>query len=260
MMSTYEMNDMGLLHYFLGIEVSQSKDGIFISQKKYAENILKKFNLLGCNSVATPLIANEKLKKEDGAKKADPTKYRSLIGGLLYLTATRSDIIFAASLLSRYMQEPSQIHFGAAKRVLRYLQGTLDHGILYKAAESSTLVGYTDTHLRRSHLWRSHHRSLPLSFSLLSQFSLPLRFSPHSRLFVPHPSAHQLHRVTLSSSAARLHRSPPPRRSARLQEVRELGEELEESDEEDGGEMDFEFESDTEGINEGYGEEEEVVS
>lgn len=145
MMSTYEMNDMGLLHYFLGIEVSQSKDGIFISQKKYAENILKKFNLLRCNSVATPLIANEKLKKEDGAKKAGPTKYRSLIGGLLYLTATRPDIMFAASLLSRYMQEPSQIHFGAAKRVLRYLQGTLDYGILYKAAESSKLIGYTDS-------------------------------------------------------------------------------------------------------------------
>ncbi|VVA34844.1 Hypothetical predicted protein, partial [Prunus dulcis] len=100
MMSTYEMSDLGLLHYFLGIEVSQTENGIFISQKKYAENILKKFNLLGCKSVATPLIANEKMRKFDGAKKADAKKYRSLVGSFLYLTATRPDIMFAASLLS----------------------------------------------------------------------------------------------------------------------------------------------------------------
>ncbi|BBG94301.1 NAD(P)-binding Rossmann-fold superfamily protein [Prunus dulcis] len=125
--------------------ISQTENGIFISQKKYAENILKKFNLLGCKSVATPLIANEKMRKFDGAKKADAKKYRSLVGSFLYLTATRPDIMFAASLLSRYMQEPSQIHFRAAKRVLRYLQGTLDYGILFTAVEKSRLIGYTDS-------------------------------------------------------------------------------------------------------------------
>ncbi|XP_024177774.1 uncharacterized protein LOC112183641 [Rosa chinensis] len=170
MMSTYEMNDMGLLHYFLGIEVSQSKDEIFISQKKYAENIIKKFNMLGCNSVATPLIANEKLKKEDGAKKADATKYRSLIGGLLYLTTTRPDIMFAASLLSRYMQEPSQIHYGAAKRVLRYLQDTLDYGILYKAAEKSTLVGYTDSDWAGACSWASKKQSVVAQSSAKAEY------------------------------------------------------------------------------------------
>lgn len=145
MMSTYEMSDLGLLHYFLEIEVSQTENGIFISQKKYAENILKKLNLLGCKSVATPLIANEKMRKFDGAKKADAKKYRSLVGSFLYLTATRPDIMFAVSLLSRYMQEPSQIHFIAAKTVLRYLQGTLDYGVLFTAVEKSRLIGYTDS-------------------------------------------------------------------------------------------------------------------
>ncbi|KAI9200548.1 hypothetical protein LWI28_009701 [Acer negundo] len=103
MMNIYEMSDLGQLHYFLGIEVSQMKNEIFISQRKYTENILKKFNLMGCNSVDIPLIANEKLKKEDGAKKADAAVYRSLIGSILYLTATKPDIMFTAGLLSRYM-------------------------------------------------------------------------------------------------------------------------------------------------------------
>lgn len=121
MMKMYEMSDLGLLHYFLGIEVLQDEHGIFISQKKYAENILKKFKMNGCKTVAIPLVPNEKLKKEDGAEKIDASTYRSLVGSLLYLTATRPDIMYSASLLSRYMQNPSQIHFGTAKRVLRYL-------------------------------------------------------------------------------------------------------------------------------------------
>ncbi|XP_068331587.1 uncharacterized mitochondrial protein AtMg00810-like [Pyrus communis] len=146
MMSTYEMSDLGLLHYFLGIEVSQTKNGIFISQKKYAENLLKKFNLSNCKTVATPLMSNEKMKKCNGAKNADATKYQSLIGSLLYLTATRPDIMFASSMFSRYMEEPSQLHFGAGKRVLRYVQGTVDYAIIYKdEARSSRLIGYTDS-------------------------------------------------------------------------------------------------------------------
>lgn len=90
-----------------------------------------------------PLIANEKLKKEDGAKKADARIYRSLVGSLLYLTATRPDRMFVASLVSLFMQEPIQNHSVVGKRVLRYLQGTHDYGIFYKAGEGSSLIGYT---------------------------------------------------------------------------------------------------------------------
>ena len=121
MMQAYEMSDLGLLNYFLGIEVSQVKEGIFISQKKYTKSILHKFKMMDCRSVAIPLAANEKFRKDDGEKKVNSSLFRSLIGSLLYLTSTRSDIMFAASLLSRFMQEPSQVHFGAAKCVLRYL-------------------------------------------------------------------------------------------------------------------------------------------
>ena len=128
MMQAYEMSDLGLLNYFLGIEVSQVKEGIFISQKNYTKSILQKFKMMDCRYVAIPLVANEKFRKDDGEKKANSSLYRSLIGSLLYLTSTRSDIMFASNLLSIFMQETSQVHYRATKRVLRYLQGTIDYG------------------------------------------------------------------------------------------------------------------------------------
>ena len=109
----------GLLNYFLGIEVSQVKEGIFISQNKYTKSILQKFKMMDCGSVAIPLAANEKFRKDDGEKKVNSSLFRSLIGSLLYLTSTRSFIMFATSLLCRFMQEPSQVHFEAAKCVCR---------------------------------------------------------------------------------------------------------------------------------------------
>ncbi|XP_058726588.1 uncharacterized mitochondrial protein AtMg00810-like [Vicia villosa] len=145
MMKTFEMTDLGLMSYFLGIEVSQRNEGIFISQKKYTEGLLKKFKMYGCKPVATPLITNEKLQKNDGAPEADASKYKSLIGSLLYLTSTRPEIMYATSLLSRFMQSPSQIHFGAGKRILRYLQRTKEFGIWYTIETSSGLLGYTDS-------------------------------------------------------------------------------------------------------------------
>ncbi|KAK4387925.1 Retrovirus-related Pol polyprotein from transposon RE2 [Sesamum angolense] len=126
MMKTFEMSDLGLMHFFLGIEKNQEKEGIFICQKKYTETLLKKFKMESCKTVTTPLVTGEKYQKEDGSQKVDGSMYRSLIGSLLYLTATRPDIMFATSLLSRFMQSPSQVHYGAAKRILRYLRGSVD--------------------------------------------------------------------------------------------------------------------------------------
>ncbi|XP_016652132.1 PREDICTED: uncharacterized mitochondrial protein AtMg00810-like [Prunus mume] len=133
------MSDLGLMHYLLGIEINQEEDGIFM----YIENLLKKFKMYGCKTMATPLITNEKLRKEDGSSKADESVYKSLIGSLLYLTTIRLDIMYAISLLSRFMQNPSQIHCGATKRILRYLQGIIDYGIWYKPTTDSRLFGYT---------------------------------------------------------------------------------------------------------------------
>ncbi|KAK9697999.1 hypothetical protein RND81_08G075800 [Saponaria officinalis] len=108
------------------MEVHQAEDGIFISQTKYAQEILKKFKMENCKPVSTPLVLNEKLSKDDGSKEVDLKQYRSLVGSLLYLTATRPDLMFATNLLSRFMSKQSEVHMGTANRVLRYLKGTLE--------------------------------------------------------------------------------------------------------------------------------------
>ncbi|KAG6484580.1 hypothetical protein ZIOFF_053100 [Zingiber officinale] len=120
MAQKYEMSDMGLLRYFLGMEIYQEEETIFICQKIYAEKILKKFNMLGCNPVSTPLIMGEKLKKEDGGK-------------------AWMSLITVASL------SPSHFHLGAAKRVLRYVQGTTDLGLSFQKNHALNLVGYCDS-------------------------------------------------------------------------------------------------------------------
>ncbi|KAL0301339.1 UNVERIFIED_CONTAM: Retrovirus-related Pol polyprotein from transposon RE2 [Sesamum radiatum] len=145
MMKTFEMSDLGLMYFFLGIEINQEKEGIFICQRKYTETLLKKYKMESCKIVTTPLVTGEKYQKEDGSQKVDGSIYRSLIGSLLYLTATRPDIMFATSLLSRFMQSSSQVHYAAAKRILRYLRGTKDFGIWYKSTNDAKLVGYTDS-------------------------------------------------------------------------------------------------------------------
>ena len=95
MMKTFKMIELGLMNYFLNIEVRQQKEGILISKKKYIEALLKKFKMYGCKSITIALTTNEKLQKDDGALEADASHYRSLIGSLLYLIATRLDIMYA---------------------------------------------------------------------------------------------------------------------------------------------------------------------
>ena len=141
----FAMSDLGLMKYFLGIEVWQYSHGIFLSQKKYGHDLLKKFHMENSKSVATPIVQNQKFEMKDGAAKVECSAYRSLIGSLLYLCASRPDIMFAVSLLSRFMHSPSQIHFSAAKRVLRYIKGTADYGVWFFKIEGGKLEGYTDS-------------------------------------------------------------------------------------------------------------------
>ncbi|XP_048229252.1 uncharacterized protein LOC8272619 isoform X1 [Ricinus communis] len=133
MMKAFDMTDLGSLHYFLGLEVVQNTGGIFLSQKKYVIDLLKRFGMLNCKASKTPLNLNNKLSLEDGVDKADVKLFRSMVGGLLYLTHTQPDLMFAVSLVSRFMHNPSKHHLGAAKQILRYVQGTLDLGILFLA-------------------------------------------------------------------------------------------------------------------------------
>ncbi|CAL2237047.1 unnamed protein product [Prunus armeniaca] len=105
MMKEFDMSDLGLMHYFLGIEVEQIAAGVFISQKKYAQMILDRFEMKNCNSVSTLTKYGLKLLKHPGGKKIDSTFYKQIMGSLMYLTATRPDMMHAVSLISRYMEK-----------------------------------------------------------------------------------------------------------------------------------------------------------
>ncbi|GAA0166120.1 transmembrane signal receptor [Lithospermum erythrorhizon] len=145
MMNEFEMTDLGELHHFLGINVQKSKEGIFISQEKYAAELLEKFNMKNSNPVSTPCVTCLKLSKNGEGKLVDQTLFRSLVRNLMYLTATRPDIMYAVSLISRFMEKPYSSHWEAAKRILRYIKGTIDYGIFYKTRVPVQLVGYTDS-------------------------------------------------------------------------------------------------------------------
>eukprot|EP00253_Pinus_taeda_P008551 PITA_08551 len=145
MKKEFEMTDMGLLRYFLGIEVEQNGNGIFISQEKYANEVLKRFNMQESKAAITPTVMGLKLNKEDNNKDFDPSLYKSIVGSLTYLTATRPDIMHAVSLISRFMEGPKEAHWQEAKRILRYVKGTKMFGILYTTLECSDLIGYTDS-------------------------------------------------------------------------------------------------------------------
>ncbi|KAL0556644.1 hypothetical protein IC582_005158 [Cucumis melo] len=111
MKKEFEMSDMGLIHYFLGIEVNQNEGEIVISQQKYAHDLLKKNRMENASPCNTPMDANLKLCKDDIGEAVDPSLYRSLVGSLMYLTATRPDILFAVSMLSRFMTNPKRSHW-----------------------------------------------------------------------------------------------------------------------------------------------------
>jgi len=122
MMNEFDMIDLGLMHYFLGIEVVQSSASIFISQKKYVLEILDRFKMKDCNSVCTPTECGLKLRRDDGGKKINATLYKQIVGSSIYLTST-------VSLISRYMENPTENNLLVAKRIFRYLKGTSDFGI-----------------------------------------------------------------------------------------------------------------------------------
>nr|CAD1832705.1 unnamed protein product [Ananas comosus var. bracteatus] len=145
MMHEFDMSDLGLLHYFLGLQVMQTDNGIFLTQEKYAVDLLKKFKLQNCKGCATPMNPNEKLTKDDGTEKVDALIFRSIVGGLMYLTHSRPDIMFSVSLISRFMHDPTKHHLGAAKRILRYIRDTINFGIWYHPVTNFKLVGFSDS-------------------------------------------------------------------------------------------------------------------
>jgi hypothetical protein len=126
-----EMKDLGLMHYFLGLEVWQRPNEIFLSQGKYTVEIMQKFRMMYCKSMTTPMTINLKLLSDSSSDLVDPTMYRQLIGSLMYLVNTKPNICFAVNTLSQYMVEPRHVHWMAAKHMLSYLRGIIGYGLRY---------------------------------------------------------------------------------------------------------------------------------
>ena len=132
MMLEFDMSDLGKMKYFLGVEVKQCADGIFICQKRYAREVLARFDMESANAVKNPIVPGTRLSKNEGGVRVDETLFKQVVGSLMYLTVTRPDLMYGVSLISRFMSSPTMSHCLAVKRILRYLKGTTDFGILYK--------------------------------------------------------------------------------------------------------------------------------
>eukprot|EP00253_Pinus_taeda_P025555 PITA_25555 len=141
----FEIKDLGELHYCLGLEVWREPGKTLITQRKYTREILKRFNMIECKATSTPLEQNVKLCSDDGTKEVNGTMYRQLVGSLNYLTTSRPNIAYSVSILSQFMAKPCESHWKAAKKVLRYLKGTLNFGIMYTDEFDVELAGYSDS-------------------------------------------------------------------------------------------------------------------
>ena len=141
----FDMIDLGYLHYFLGLQVLQTKEGISLSQSKYACDLLRRFHMEDCKPAPSPFQSGVKLSLTCTSPEVDATLYRQLVGSLLYLTDSRPDISFVVGLVARYMQHPHESHWKATKRILRYIRGTVQFGIHYSTGATLLLVGFTDS-------------------------------------------------------------------------------------------------------------------
>ncbi|KAL5795083.1 hypothetical protein ACOSP7_003677 [Xanthoceras sorbifolium] len=147
----FQMKELGQLKHFLGLEVDQTLEGIFLYQQKYAKDLLKKFGMLECKPISTPMEPNAKMCAHEGKDLEDALMFRQLVGSLIYLTLTRPDISYAVGVMSRYMQNPKKSHLEAVRRILRYVKSTIDYGLMYKKGENCKLVGYCDADYAGDH-------------------------------------------------------------------------------------------------------------
>ena len=152
----FDITDLGKMKFFLGVEVVWNDKGIYLSKKKHALEILERFGLENANSVCNPMVPGIKLMKNENRKQMDMTQYKQMVWSLMYLSVTRSNVMFVVSLVSRYMERSTNLHMQAIKRALRYVKGSVDLRIYYKkgaasdemfmAFSDSDYAGYQDDH------------------------------------------------------------------------------------------------------------------
>uniref|UniRef100_A0ACD5X227 Uncharacterized protein n=1 Tax=Avena sativa TaxID=4498 RepID=A0ACD5X227_AVESA len=146
MQGTFKMSDLGLLSYYLGIEVKQTPGEITLGQAAYAGKLLEKAGMGDCNPVHVPMEPRLKLSKESSNPPVDVTFYRSIVGSLRYLVHTRPDITFTVGYISRFMEKPTTQHMATVKHLLRYIAGTRNYGCRYvKDKDGGKLIGYSDS-------------------------------------------------------------------------------------------------------------------
>ncbi|XP_020218570.1 uncharacterized protein LOC109801843 [Cajanus cajan] len=139
----FEVKDLGQLKYFLGMEIARTKNGIYVSQRKYTLDLLQETSMLGCKAANTPIEPEKR--SEEESPPTDKDRYQSLVGKLIYLTHTRPDIGFAVSLASRYTSNPTEAHMKMANRILQYLKDTPGRGLYFKKNSNKSIEVYTDS-------------------------------------------------------------------------------------------------------------------
>ena len=145
MTDQYEMSHMGKLKFFLGLQFTQTSNGIFINQEAYCKRLLKKYHMDSVSSMKTPMSAPLRIDADLKGKLVDQALYRGIIGSLMYLTASRPDIMFSVCFLARFQAAPKESHLTTVKRILRYLKGCPDLGLWYPKDSGLELIGYSDS-------------------------------------------------------------------------------------------------------------------
>ncbi|KAL6311733.1 hypothetical protein AAG906_020728 [Vitis piasezkii] len=174
----FSLKDLGPLSYFLGVEAISTSDGMFLSQHQYVRDLLAKFNLEGIKDSSTPMSSTGHLTLNDGSPLANATQFRSLIGGLQYLQLTRLDIAFAVNKLAQFMHAPTQTHWTAAKRLLRYLKHTIHLGLTFRRQQPLHLQAYSDSTTAFVLFLGGHPISYHLGFSSPFELGITLQQSP----------------------------------------------------------------------------------
>ncbi|GKC02645.1 putative ribonuclease H-like domain-containing protein [Tanacetum coccineum] len=141
----FQMSSMGELSFFLGLQVKQKSDGIFISQDKYVAGILKKFDFASIKTASTPMETNKALIKDKEAEDVDVHLYRLMFGSLMYLTASRPGIMFVVYACARFQVTPKISHFNSMKRIFRYLKGQPKLGLWYPKDSPFDLEAFSDS-------------------------------------------------------------------------------------------------------------------
>ena len=138
------MKDLGPLNYFLGLEVSSSEDGYYLTQAKYTSNLISRASITNSKIVDTPIEYNCHLNSHDDESLSNATLYRQLVGSLIYLTVTRLDISYAVHVVGQFMAAPRSPHYVVVLKILRYLKGTIFDGLHFSSHSSLTLQAYSN--------------------------------------------------------------------------------------------------------------------